>query len=67
VKLIERIVLSSSDPGDLVLDPFLGSGTTAVVAERHGRLWLGIEKNSACVKMAAKRIAVERELRMRGT
>jgi site-specific DNA-methyltransferase (adenine-specific) len=56
LRLIERIVLSSSDPGDLVLDPFLGSGTTAVVAERHGRRWLGIESNPDYVKMARKRI-----------
>ena len=56
-KLIERIVLSSSDAGDLVLDPFLGSGTTAVVAERLGRRWLGIEQSAAYVKLAEKRIA----------
>lgn len=55
-KLIERIILSSSDAGDLVLDPFLGSGTTAVVAERLGRRWLGIEQSAAYVKMAKKRI-----------
>ncbi len=44
-KLIEHLVLSSSRPGDLVLDPFLGSGTTAVVAERFERRWIGIEHN----------------------
>ena len=59
-KLIERIVLSSSDAGDLVLDPFLGSGTTAVVAERNGRRWLGIEQSAAYIKLAKKRIAIER-------
>ncbi|MDQ3812372.1 MAG: site-specific DNA-methyltransferase, partial [Armatimonadota bacterium] len=41
--LIERIIRSSSAPGDLIIDPFLGSGTTAVVAEACGRRWLGIE------------------------
>ena len=56
LKLIERIVLASSDPGDLVLDPFLGSGTTAVVAEQHGRHWLGIEMNPNYVRMALQRI-----------
>jgi DNA modification methylase len=56
LKLIERIVLSSSAPGDLVLDPFLGSGTTAVVAQQHGRRWLGIEKNPAYVKIARQRL-----------
>ena len=60
MKLIERIVLSSSDPGDVVLDLFAGSGTTAVVAERHGRRWLGIEKDAAYVKLAKQRIAAER-------
>lgn len=56
LKLIERIVLASSDPGDLVIDPFLGSGTTAVVAQKHGRCWLGIEMSAAYVKMAKLRI-----------
>ena len=60
-KLIERIVLSSSDVGDLVLDPFLGSGTTAVVAERHGRRWLGIEQSATYVRMAKKRLVTARE------
>ncbi len=60
-KLIERIVLSSSDAGDLVLDPFLGSGTTAVVAERHGRRWLGVEQSTAYVRLAKKRIAQARK------
>lgn len=56
LKLIERIVLSSSNPGDLVLDPFLGSGTTAMVAQQHSRRWLGIEMNPAYVKLARQRI-----------
>ena len=60
VKLIERLVLSSSAIGDLVLDPFLGSGTTAVVAEKFNRRWLGIEKSRAYVRMAQKRIKAER-------
>ena len=56
IKLIERIILSSSDPGDLVLDPFLGSGTTAVVAEKHYRRWLGIEIDSRYIALAKSRI-----------
>jgi site-specific DNA-methyltransferase (adenine-specific) len=56
IKLIERIVLSSSDPGDLVLDPFLGSGTTAVVAEKHHRRWLGIEIDPRYVALAGTRV-----------
>lgn len=62
-KLIERIVLSSSDLGDLVVDPFLGSGTTAVVAEKFGRRWLGIEQSRVYVKMAQKRIKAKRAVR----
>ena len=60
-KLIERIVLSSSDVGDLVLDPVLGSGTTGVVAEQLGRRWLGIEQSAAYVRMAKKRLVTARK------
>jgi DNA modification methylase len=55
--LIERIVRSSSAPGDLVVDPFLGSGTTAVVAERLGRQWVGIEESLDYVTMAQDRLS----------
>ncbi|GAB4100534.1 site-specific DNA-methyltransferase [Sinomonas halotolerans] len=41
--LLERFILAATDPGDLVLDPFAGSGTTLAVAERTGRAWTGIE------------------------
>jgi len=43
-KLIERIIQMSTDPGDIVLDFFLGSGTTAAVAHKMGRHWIGIEQ-----------------------
>jgi site-specific DNA-methyltransferase (adenine-specific) len=56
LKLVERIVLSSSDPGDLVLDPFLGSGTTAAAAQATGRRWLGIEINPAYAAIAEERL-----------
>lgn len=56
IALIERVILSSSDPGDLVLDPFLGSGTTAVVAEYTGRHWLGIERDAAFCELSRSRI-----------
>lgn len=42
--LLERIILSSTEPGDLVLDPFNGSGTAGIVATRLGREYIGIEK-----------------------
>jgi site-specific DNA-methyltransferase (adenine-specific)/modification methylase len=44
-RLLEIIITASSDPGDIVLDPFVGTGTTTVVAHRLGRQWIGIEKN----------------------
>jgi len=43
IKLIEKLVLGWSNEGDWILDPFMGSGTTAVVAEKHRRKWVGIE------------------------
>ena len=43
--LLDRIVLSSTNPGDVVLDPFCGSGTTGVMALRHGRSFIGIDLN----------------------
>ena len=55
-KLLEIIITASSDEGDIVLDPFLGSGTTAVVAKRLGRQWIGIESNKEYVTMAINRI-----------
>ncbi len=54
---IERIVASSSAPGDLVIDPFLGSGTTAVVAQTLGRPWIGIEQSEEYAALARRRIS----------
>lgn len=54
--LLYRVILSSSKPGDLVMDPFLGSGTTAVVAKRLHRKWIGIERESKYIQLAQKRI-----------
>ena len=42
--LLHRIILASSNTGDVILDPFLGSGTTAAVAKRLGRCFIGIER-----------------------
>jgi len=55
--LVEPCVLAGSKPGDLVLDPFAGSGTVGVVALRHGRHFLGLELNPAYCEMARCRIA----------
>jgi DNA modification methylase len=54
--LLYRVILSSTDPGQLVLDPFFGSGTTGAAAKRLGRRWIGIEKDSAYVEAARQRI-----------
>jgi len=55
--LLERIIMASSNPGDTVLDPFLGSGTTARVAEALGREAMGIEINPDYIDMARARLA----------
>jgi len=55
-KLLARMILASSDPGDTVFDPFLGSGTTSVVAKKLGRAWCGIETNGEYCVWAEKRL-----------
>lgn len=55
--LLRRIILATSRRGDVVLDPFLGSGTTAAVARKLGRIGVGIERGDAYIKIAEKRIA----------
>ena len=55
-KLIAKIILASSQPGDLVLDPFLGSGTTSVVAHKLNRRCVGIETNLEYCLLAARRL-----------
>ena len=56
VHLIERIILLSTDPGDIVLDPFLGSGTTAMACKRLGRSCIGIDMDAGYVKLAKERV-----------
>jgi len=61
--LLYRVILSSSNPGDIVLDPFFGSGTTGVVAKRLHRNWIGLEKEKKYIEVAKKRIdAVQTEV-----
>lgn len=55
-KLIAKLILASSREGDIVFDPFLGSGTTAVVAKKLGRRYCGIELNLDYCLLAAKRL-----------
>jgi modification methylase len=55
--LLYRILLACTKPGDVVLDPFFGTGTTGAVARRLGRQWIGIEREATYVKVARERIA----------
>jgi site-specific DNA-methyltransferase (adenine-specific) len=55
-KLMAKIILASSNPGQLVLDPFLGSGTTSVVARKLGRHYIGIEVDETFCLLAEKRL-----------
>jgi len=55
-KIIERCLLMASDPGDLVLDPTCGSGTTAYVAEQWGRRWITIDTSRVALALARARI-----------
>jgi modification methylase len=54
--------LACTNPGDIVLDPFFGTGTTGAVARRLGRQWIGIEREKRYVKVAEERIASTLEL-----
>lgn len=54
--LLYRVISSSSKPGDLVLDPFFGSGTTGAVAKKLHRNWIGIERDEGYLKIASERI-----------
>lgn len=55
--LLTRVILSASNKGDVVLDPFFGSGTTGAVAKRLGRHFIGTERDTTYAKAATKRIA----------
>jgi site-specific DNA-methyltransferase (adenine-specific) len=66
-KLIAKLILASSHPGAVVFDPFLGSGTTAVVAKKLDRAYLGIEQNQEYCLLAAKRLVLaETDRRIQG-
>lgn len=54
--LLYRILLAASNPGEVVLDPFFGSGTTGAVAKRLHRNWIGLEREDKYIKAAQKRI-----------
>jgi len=60
--LLARVMLSSTKPGDIVLDPFFGSGTTGAVAKRLGRHFVGVEREQAYIDAALDRIALVKPL-----
>ncbi len=55
-KLLAKIILASSNPGDVIFDPFLGSGTSAVVAKKLSRKFVGVEIDSTYCSLAMKRL-----------
>ncbi|GAB4437397.1 MAG: adenine-specific DNA-methyltransferase [Anaerolineae bacterium] len=66
-KLLAKIILASSNPGDVVLDPFVGSGTSSVVAKKLGRRYLGIEQDEIFCCLCEKRLALaETDRRIQG-
>lgn len=60
--LLRRIITATSNPGDIILDPFLGSGTTAVAAKELGRQYIGIEQDPIYVDVATKRVKATKTL-----
>ena len=59
VALLERIIQAASNPGDLVLDPFMGGGTTAIAALRKGRAAVGIEFDAEFAWLGTRRVVGE--------
>lgn len=59
IDIVKNFIINSSQEGDLVLDPFMGSGTTAVAAKSYGRHFIGFETNEEYYKKACKRIKKE--------
>ena len=66
--LLERIIKASTNEGNLVLDCFIGSGTTAAVAQKLGRRWIGVDINKGAIQLTAKRLRkiIEKQLEDNG-
>jgi DNA modification methylase len=64
-KLLERIIEASTNPGDIILDCFLGSGTTTAVAQKLGRRWIAADINKGAVQTTAKRLqgVIEKQIK----
>lgn len=56
IRLAERCILAGSRPGDIILDPFAGAGTTWLACQKHGRQFLGVELNRDYIEIARKRV-----------
>lgn len=56
IELPENCILACTKEGDIVLDPFMGSGTTALAAKKHGRHYIGFELNNKYIKQAEERL-----------
>ncbi len=61
-ELLRKLILASSNPGDIVLDPFVGSGTTAVSSEQLKRRWLGCDSNEKYLEWATQRLALVKDM-----
>jgi len=59
IHLLERVILMSTDEGDTVLDPFIGTGTTAIAAKRLGRKYIGIDVDNKYVEIAESKLSQE--------
>jgi len=55
-ELLKRVILSASNPGDIVADFFCGSGTTLAVAEKLGRRWIGCDLSKFAIRITRKRL-----------
>jgi len=66
VPLLERLILMSTDEGDIVFDPFIGTGTTAVAAKRLGRKYIGIDIDPQYIKITKKNLKQAKETKING-
>jgi site-specific DNA-methyltransferase (adenine-specific) len=64
--LLERLILMSTDEGDIILDPFIGTGTTAVAAKRLGRKYIGIDIDPQYIKITQKNLKQAEETKING-
>lgn len=61
VSLLDKVILSSTKPNDIILDPFFGTGTTGAVAKKYGRRFIGIEKDDKYIAGALERISKQQD------